>query len=295
MPTPRQQICHFYSQNTRCAATLHWPEQAATPAENTPAILMAHGWGGIQGLLIEDFIHQFVAAGLVVMTFDYIGWGESEGSHRHAINPWNRVATVEYALAFLQQQNGIDKRKILLWGTSFGGGHAIDVAAKHPDLLGVIAHVPMLDGRKAVSAVPLTRMARFSLDIARDLMPFSERYLPIASAAGEYSTMDRDGAERAVEWATTHFGHYENKVAARSMLTMGFYRPIKRLPRLTIPTLLIGATHDSVAPFDQKSIQSKAGPHVQIRTLDANHFDPYLPPYFEQNIQYQLEFIRGLI
>ena len=73
MPTPRQQICHFYSQNTRCAATLHWPEQAATPAENTPAILMAHGWGGIQGLLIEDFIHHFVAAGLVVMTFDYIG------------------------------------------------------------------------------------------------------------------------------------------------------------------------------------------------------------------------------
>src|SRR5690554_7501751 len=91
------------------------------------------------------------------MTFDYRGWGESEGVLRNAINPKQRVRDANAALEHLKSFPEIDSKKIVLWGSSFGGGHVIELAAEHHDLLGAIAHVPMLNGMLAVRAVPPLR------------------------------------------------------------------------------------------------------------------------------------------
>lgn len=200
------------------------------------------------------------------------------------------------ALSHLRQQPGIDAKRLVLWGTSFGGGHVVELAARHADLRGAIAQVPMLNGRTAVAAVPFSRLLRFGASIAADLLTIGKVvYLPVVAPAGEYATMDRDGAYAALQSYEQHQGKpLDNRIAARSLRTMGFYRPLTKLSDVKIPTLLIGATRDSVAPFVPHAIQKVGNPHLQVETLDANHFDPYFEPALSQNLGYQLTFLKTL-
>ena len=152
----------------------------------------------------------------------------------------------------------------------------------------------MLDGIAAVAANSFSRMARFSVDIALDIaQPWKTHYLPTISSKGGYSSMDRDGADRAIEWtkAQENF-EYDNRLAAASLLRMGPYRPIKKLGQIKVPTLLIGARGDTVAPFPEKRVRAAASKDVEIRVIDGNHFDPYFPPVAEQNLGFQMEFLR---
>lgn len=300
MNTQNRQKGSFTSQGVRCAATLHKPtlkKETSAATGPFPTILMVHGWGGTQYTLVINYIKTFNDAGFGVMTFDYPGWGNSEGLPRNVINPWKREETVESALAYTKSLAEVDETQIILWGSSFGGGHVIKTAAEHPELLGAIAQVPMLDGMLAVKAVPFPRMMRFGWDMFLDIAnPCSTRYLPIVSPKGEYSSMDRDGAWRVEEWILSNLPQrQDNRVAARSLATMGFYRPIKHLKNIQIPTLVIGATRDTVAPFDEAKVKRASSECIEIHTIDANHFDPYLEPWFEGNIKLQLDFAQRLI
>lgn len=284
----------FRNQGVSCAATLHKPDTNNGPY---PTILMVHGWGGIQLTLVTGFIHAFNNAGFAVLTFDYPGWGDSEGLPRNVISPWKREKTAEAALAYTKSLPDVDESNIILWGTSFGGGHAVRIAAEHPELRGAIAQVPMLDGMLAVKAVPLLRMMRFGLDMTLDILnPFTTRFIPIVSPEGEYSSMDRDGAWRVETWTKETLGRpNDNRIAARSLATMGFYRPMKHLKNIKIPTLVLGATRDTVAPFDEVKVRQMSSNSIEIQTIDANHFDPYLDHWFEENIARQLDFIKKLV
>lgn len=284
----------FYSDGTWCAATLHRPAKAT--AETLPAILMLHGWGGIQDALTVPYYEEFTRAGYAVMTFDYRGWGDSAGLPRHVISARQRVADGDAALAFLKSLPGIDPRRIVLWGSSFGGGHVVELAAEHPELAGAIAQVPMLDGMAAVRAVPLPRLLRFGLYAMADLLkPGQPIYLPVVSEPGAFSSMDRDDAGKALQLAETSIGRrYDNRVAARSMMTMGPYRPFKRLKDIRIPTLLLGANQDSVAPFVERAIREVNNSNLTIAGIDANHFEPYFEPAFSGVIRQQLRFLEGL-
>lgn len=284
----------FLAEGVACAATLHLPAAPGPTAH--PAILMVHGWGGVQEVMTEPFVAHFVQAGFAVMEFDYPGWGASAGWPRQVINPWQRVRVADAALAHLKAQPQVDARRIVLWGTSFGGGHVVDLAAEHPELMGAIAQVPMLDGLAAVRAVPLWRQLRFGLYGLLDLLkPGRPLCIPIVAAPGEFGTMDRDDAQACLRQGSTARGiAYDNRVAARSVLSMGLYRPIGRLRQLRVPTLLIGATQDTVAPFVERAIRARAPACVHIERVDAHHFAPYFAPVFSAVISMQLRFLQSL-
>lgn len=114
--------------------------------------------------------------------------------------------------------------------------------------------------------------------------------------------MDRDGAAEAMHQALQDLldaegpeaATYDNRVAARSVLTMGLYRPFKTLKQVKVPILVVGATRDTVAPFVEAKIRALNNPNVSMEKIDANHFDPYFDPALSTNLGYQLAFLRGL-
>jgi dipeptidyl aminopeptidase/acylaminoacyl peptidase len=68
------------------------------------------------------------------MTFDYKGWGESEGT-RNRLAPYSRVMDVQAAMTYLGCQPEVDEERIGLYGTSYGGATvswvgAVDQRAK---------------------------------------------------------------------------------------------------------------------------------------------------------------------
>jgi pimeloyl-ACP methyl ester carboxylesterase len=284
----------FYSRGTWCAATLHRP--VSDNRKTMPAILMLHGWGGIQDSLTVPFYEEFTRAGYAVMTFDYRSWGESAGLPRQTISARQRMWDADAALAFLKSRPEVDPHRIVVWGSSFGGGHAVELAADHPELAGVIAQVPMLDGMAAVKAVPLPRLMRFALcSLVDTIKPGHPVYIPVVSEPGVFSSMDRDDANKALQLAEGSIRRkYDNRVAARSLMTMGPYRPFKRLKDIKVPTLLLGATEDTVAPFIERAIRKVNNPFIRVVSVRANHFEPYFEPVFSDVIAKELDFLKSL-
>src|SRR5690606_41216481 len=86
----------FTHQQARCAATLHKPRDAG--AGPWPTILIVHGCGATQRTLVTNYIAAFYDAGFCVVTFDFPGWGDSEGLPRNVINTWWREQDVRSAL-----------------------------------------------------------------------------------------------------------------------------------------------------------------------------------------------------
>src|SRR5262245_30951955 len=64
------------SEGTRLAAEVF--ALKANDGKALPTVVMCHGWGGVAEMLRPDAV-AFARAGYLVVTFDYRGWGASEG------------------------------------------------------------------------------------------------------------------------------------------------------------------------------------------------------------------------
>jgi len=65
-----------------------------------PAITMAHGYAGVKEHALEPFARAFAEAGFVVLLHDHRGFGASEGTPRHDIDPWRQIADWRRAISF---------------------------------------------------------------------------------------------------------------------------------------------------------------------------------------------------
>jgi len=286
----------FVTEGVNCSAMLH--VLAGPENIQRPGILMVGGWGSVQQALTYSFINRFVAAGYAVMEFDFPGWGLSGGWPRQDINPWRRVRAANDALAHLKSRAEVDASRIVVWGTSFGGGHVVDLATQHPDLQGAIIQVPMLDGLATLRAVPIPRMLQIiGYGVADLLKPGASLQMPTVARQGEFGTMDRDRAWEALQLGLeAHSGaKYVNRVTARSTLTIGFYRPWTRLKDVHVPMLIVGATRDTVAPFVADKVRRVANPNLRVMQIDADHFDPYFEPFFPDAVAPQLHFLEEIL
>lgn len=150
-----------FSEGTRLAAEMFTPT-TPPPAGGYPAILLCHGWGGLKDHLAR-YAEKFAAAGFMAMTFDYRGWGDSDGRIiplrdaprlleagertmpvrvlREIVDPIDQTADIRNCLAFLASEPGVDPARIGIWGTSYGGGHAVFTAANDDRIKAVVAQI----------------------------------------------------------------------------------------------------------------------------------------------------------
>ena len=73
---------------------------------------------------MPDNARVLTEAGYVVMTFDYKGWGDSEGP-RSRLAPYSRVYDVQAALTFLGTRPEVDAERLGIYGTSYGGATVV--------------------------------------------------------------------------------------------------------------------------------------------------------------------------
>jgi fermentation-respiration switch protein FrsA (DUF1100 family) len=123
----------FYSEGVKLAGDVYYPA-ALQPGEKRAGIVLCHGYTGVKDLYLPDNARVLTEAGYVALTFDYKGWGGSEGP-RSRLAPYSRVADVQAALTFLSTLPEVDADCLGLYGTSYGGATvvwtgAIDARAK---------------------------------------------------------------------------------------------------------------------------------------------------------------------
>lgn len=107
------------------------------PGRSDTTLLLSHGnAGNISGLMrnLEE-MHRYL--GVNVLTFDYRGFGLSDGSASED----GTYLDAEAALAYLRSRDDVDQDRIVLFGRSLGGAVAVEMAARH-DFYAVLLESP---------------------------------------------------------------------------------------------------------------------------------------------------------
>ena len=141
----------FYSEGVKLAGDLFLPADVK-PGDRRAGIVLCHGYTGVRSIYLPDNARVLAEAGYVVMSFDYKGWGDSEGP-KSRLAPYSRVADVQAALTFLGAQPEVDAARLGIYGTSYGGATVVFVAAVDLRVRCVVSVVGVGNGSRWMRSV----------------------------------------------------------------------------------------------------------------------------------------------
>ncbi|MDL2424944.1 CocE/NonD family hydrolase, partial [Pseudomonas sp. BAgro211] len=84
--------------------------------------------------------------GYACLVFDYRHFGDSEGMPRQLLDVKKQLQDWKAAVAFVRTQKEVNGRRVILWGTSFSGGHVLSTAAEDMQVAAVVSQCPFTDG-----------------------------------------------------------------------------------------------------------------------------------------------------
>ena len=165
----------IWSDGTRLSGNLFRPT-GTEEGEKLPAVILCHGWGGTKAHLNLTTAPRIADAGYIVLTFDYRGWGESDSrlvlrepmpklgddrmatvkveAIREVVDPDGQVEDIRNAISWLEGDPSVDKENIGLWGSSFGGGLVVWMAAHDDRVACIFAQAAAMNARIGVTEMP---------------------------------------------------------------------------------------------------------------------------------------------
>ncbi|MGM0563898.1 MAG: alpha/beta hydrolase [Pseudomonadota bacterium] len=288
---------HFRSGSDVCHAWLYRPASAAA-TEPLPVIVMAHGLGAIKRGGLAAFAERFCAEGYACLVFDYRYFGDSGGEPRELLDIPSQLDDWRAALAYVRSLPEMDPDRVIVWGTSFAGGHAIVMAAEDTRVAAAIAQCPFTDGLASVKAIDWKTNIKLSALALRDIAAARLGRAPVRVHAvgepGEAALMTSadamDGYNALV--AATGCEDVSTLVSARIGLQIPFHTPGRRAKDVKCPMLFSVCQNDSVAPAKATLKHAARAPKGEIKLYPEGHFDIYLGEPFERNISDQIAFLR---
>lgn len=281
----------FASGTSFCATWVYRPEGVKKP----PVVILGHGLGGTRDMRLDAFAERFAQHGFAAVVFTYRNFGTSGGEPRQLLSIKQQHEDWEAAIAWAKTQDAFDRDRICIWGTSFGGGHAITTAAKHPELSGAIAQCPFTDGLASSMTIKPHELLKTFPIVARDLVAAARGTTPhmvaLAGVPGTAALMTAPDALPGMEALVGPESGFVNKTAARVLPTIIKYRPGRQARNVRVPILFCVSNHDSVAPTGPTLRYAATAPFGQTKVYDIGHFDFYVGKPFEAAIADQITFL----
>jgi hypothetical protein len=137
----------FFADGFRLDADLHLPGDT-TEGTRPPVLVAASGYQGLKVLHPERFARALTPRGYAVLTFDYRGFGASEGE-RGRLAPQDWAEDVRAAVDRLSGCELVDASRIGLLGWALGGGVVVAEAGEDPRVRAVAAVNAIGDGARA--------------------------------------------------------------------------------------------------------------------------------------------------
>ncbi|MEU0426153.1 alpha/beta fold hydrolase [Streptomyces canus] len=282
----------FPSGDGTCGAWLYRPDGDAS----RPIIVMAHGLGAVKEMRLDAYAEKFVSAGYTCLVFDYRHFGASSGEPRQLLDVDRQLEDWASAIAHARSLDRVDPDRVVLWGTSFGGGHVILTASRDPRIAAAISQCPFTDGIASTLAIqPWTSLRVTSLALADAVTAaFGRRdpiTLPTAGKPGSVALMtSRDALDGYLSLAPRELD-FTNRVAARVALQIVRHMPGRAAGKVRCPILFTLCETDTVAPARASQRHAHKAPKGEIRLYDQGHFDIYVGDAFERIVADQIAFL----
>lgn len=232
---------HFHSgPRLKLAGRLYLPDPARDL--HTGAVF-CHGFGGVKEGTPVGLCTRLAEAGYTMLSFDYRGFGASEGE-RALLLPQEQVEDAVTALEYLATQvSGVDPGRIGLYGTSFGAGIAALAAARSPRVRALVASVGVMSGSDWMRNVH--RWYEF-----RELRRRAQAALARKAATGEIELCERLDIMSPEPQSLVRYAE-KTPISLETVWHLLHHEPIDQAHRLTMPVYLFGADDDTVVPCDQ--------------------------------------------
>jgi len=282
----------IFSDGTRMSGTIWMPEETKSE-QKLPSILLAHGWGGKCSHLDFSYAPTFAKAGYLVLTFDYRTWGQSDGVVvpaekqprmiktgettmkvkviRKVIDPEWQLRDVTSAFDFMMGLENVDVGRLGIWGSSFGGGHVLALAAKDHRVRAVVSQIGSINTHSNwVNRHPdyrgVTAIQNLATTTARgEIFPWTIR-MPV-------------GLDGSPALPKVVFEHTSKTIAA--------------LEKIDAPVLILAAEKEELflnsANSELVHEKLKGRVPTQIEYLPGGHYDAYSQPAYGKGVKAALD------
>jgi pimeloyl-ACP methyl ester carboxylesterase len=269
------------------AAWLWHPEGA------TGAVVLGHGLSAVRDQRLDAYAERFAEAGLAALLFDYRHFGASGGQPRQLLDIPRQLEDWRTAVAYARGLDGIEK--VGLFGSSFGGGHATEIAASDPNIDALVLQCAMVDGLPAARKIPpktTAKLAKVALqDELGSRLGRKPKYIPAVGRPGELALMTTEESAPGFASLTPEDSTWINAVAARIGLWVGTYRPVRHASSITCPVLVALCEQDSLVSNEALEKLADAAPQGELARYPIGHFEIYTGEWFERAVTRQAEFL----
>lgn len=265
----------FESAGLRLVGHLFLPE--VSRGEVTQGVVVTGSWTTVKEQMPDLYARRVAAAGLAALSFDFRGFGESDGTPRDVEAPAQKAEDIRSAAAFLRARLGAGGVGALAICAS--SGYAAAATAADPKIRALAMVAPWLHDPELARAVyggeagVAERLARAGEARARQEAGGPVEYVPAASStdpgAAMYGSFDYylDAARGAIP-------QWPNRFAVMAWREWLEYDAMAAAPRIAVPTLMVHSRAGAI-PQGAERFAARMRTAPRLVWTDGTQFDFY--------------------
>jgi len=299
-PSYRKNV-EYTSMGVTIRSWLYVPEKTDGPY---PCVILCNGFGGTKDIILEQYAKRFADEGIASIALEYRHYGESDGQPRQFYSSTGQLEDIQASVQFARSLKEIDSSKILIWGTSAGGGYGINIAADDHEICGVISQCSAWDHKKDDKLIMKREgigfmfrlIAHAQRDKGRSRFNLSPHTIPLLGEPYSTSMLNAPGGLKGYAGIVHKNSLFKNEICPRIMLMKQADQAVNRIVDVTCPVLLLVCENDElIAPGSHEIAVERLGDRVQLHTYPIGHFDIYKGEHFEKAVGVMIEFIKRVI
>mgnify|MGYP003609788948 CR=1 FL=1 len=170
------------------------------------------------------------------------------------------------------------------------------MAAEDPRIAAVVSQAPYTDSLPVIRRMPLGNLVRATLEAVRDQVGAGLGRAPTMIAAvgapGTFAAMTEPDVVSGFAAIVGPDSLWRNEFAARLMLALPFYRPVRVAPRLAMPVLFCVCDDDTTTPPSSTIAAAGKSPRGELIRYPFGHFAIYNDPQVKAD---QVAFLRRVL
>jgi fermentation-respiration switch protein FrsA (DUF1100 family) len=270
----------FYSRGSKLVGNLYAPTSG-----RGPGVIVMGSWLTVKEQMPSNYAPLVEAAGLTALTFDFRGFGESEGEPRDVESPRDKAEDIRNAAAFLRTRSEVDPERVGVLAICASAGYTALAMIGEPSIKSVAMVAPWLHDAEILRGIyggeqgVGERLAQARAARVRYVSSGVVDYVPAASNTDPTAAMYWPGSALDYYLSPKRGGiaKWGGRFASMAWQDWFEFDPIALADRIAAPVRIVTGEASATPTGAKKFASGLRGPHDTI-WIEGTQFDFYDNP-----------------